>query len=350
MKYVHATCLDQWRAASARSSSAVACDQCGAPYRFRKSKYVGLATSPTLLFIVSLFLFLTLIWTVGLVATFFMDVYDRPYPEPSHSSAQNTKSRSWWPWRGSALDPDFDPVEADAWSYLDADYSPGIWSYGTLMYEPAAYVKLIKGSAVLCLWRGCRCCSRSRRPTGHRRCSASHSVRSRATARILVGAQIRMDVRRWRPVGEESCCAFVFTRSTVCRRCGCWSIKLRSVGPGSTAPPKSKPRERYDARAASDANDLNAKRRRHRKAKKAARRSQVTGTEPQGWLNKLFIQCTFQKWPSPLRLGSITDSASTHLLRISQSLSAFLWSASSPSSTSSSAPPSSDPSICTTLV
>lgn len=31
MKYVHASCLDTWRAASLRSSSAVACDQCGAP-------------------------------------------------------------------------------------------------------------------------------------------------------------------------------------------------------------------------------------------------------------------------------------------------------------------------------
>ncbi len=85
MKYVHATCLDQWRAASARSSSAVACDQCGAPYRFRKSKFVGLATSPTLLFIVSLFLFLLLIWTVGLVATFCMDLYDKPAPLKSTS-------------------------------------------------------------------------------------------------------------------------------------------------------------------------------------------------------------------------------------------------------------------------
>lgn len=146
MKYVHATCLDQWRAASARSSSAVACDQCGAPYRFRKSRFVGLATSPTLLFIVSLFLFLLLIWTVGVVATLFMDIYDQPSATKPSGSSQKAKSRSWWPWRGSGLDQDDDlaPGEPDAWSYLDADYTPGLWSYSNLMYEPAAYIKLIK--------------------------------------------------------------------------------------------------------------------------------------------------------------------------------------------------------------
>ena len=96
MKYVHATCLDQWRAASARSSSAVACDQCGAPYRFRKSKFVGLATSPTLLFVVSLFLFLLLIWTVGVVATFCMDLYDRPAaPKSPPHAARLFRCREW---------------------------------------------------------------------------------------------------------------------------------------------------------------------------------------------------------------------------------------------------------------
>lgn len=76
MQYVHSTCLDQWRALSVRNSSSVACDQCGAPYRFRRSRFVGLATSPPLLLAVTILLFTTLIWSAGFVASFIIDVAD----------------------------------------------------------------------------------------------------------------------------------------------------------------------------------------------------------------------------------------------------------------------------------
>lgn len=135
MKYVHATCLDRWRSMSARTSSIIACDQCGAPYRFRKSKYVGIATSPALLFALSFFLFLLLIWTVGLFATFWMDVYD----SDSVNQDQPKQSSSWWPWRGARS------VYDDPWLEDDVGLSySNYWSYGGLVYEPFAYVKLIK--------------------------------------------------------------------------------------------------------------------------------------------------------------------------------------------------------------
>lgn len=135
MKYVHATCLDRWRSMSARTSSIIACDQCGAPYRFRKSRYVGIATSPTLLFALSFFLFLLLIWTVGLIATFWMDIYDTD----SVKQEQPKSASSWWPWRGSTS------AYNDPWLEDDVGLSySNYWSYGGLVYEPFAYVKLIK--------------------------------------------------------------------------------------------------------------------------------------------------------------------------------------------------------------
>ncbi|PWN91584.1 hypothetical protein FA10DRAFT_265432 [Acaromyces ingoldii] len=68
MKFVHSACLTRWRALSTRQSSVVACDQCGAAYRFRKSRFVGMATNQYLLFLVTLLLFTLLVWTVGFAA------------------------------------------------------------------------------------------------------------------------------------------------------------------------------------------------------------------------------------------------------------------------------------------
>jgi hypothetical protein len=65
-QFVHTSCLTSWRMASRRSTSAMQCDQCGQPYRFRQSRFVGFAQSPILLFIVSVPLFLMLIWAIGL--------------------------------------------------------------------------------------------------------------------------------------------------------------------------------------------------------------------------------------------------------------------------------------------
>ncbi|GAC95655.1 hypothetical protein PHSY_003231 [Pseudozyma hubeiensis SY62] len=284
MKYVHATCLDQWRAASARSSSAVACDQCGAPYRFRKSKFVGLATSPTLLFVVSLCLFLLLIWTVGVTATFFMDIYDRPTSFKPSTASQKSGSKSWWPWRGSHLEQHslFDPVEADAWSYLDADYSPGIWSYSNLMYEPAAYVKLIKEAV--------------------RSFASGEAVEA---VREVVGLQdapeatqsIEQDPHEGKGFWSALKTEWMYGDG------GLWEKKaspppggpplaqetttLAATGAGAS---KTRPRQKYDARAASDANDPNARKRRREKAAKASRKPTSSQAEPQGWFNKLLVQ------------------------------------------------------------
>ncbi|KAJ9476927.1 RING-CH-type domain-containing protein [Pseudozyma hubeiensis] len=284
MKYVHATCLDQWRAASARSSSAVACDQCGAPYRFRKSKFVGLATSPTLLFIVSLCLFLLLIWTVGVTATFFMDIYDRPASSKPSTASHKSKSKGWWPWRGSAFEQHslFDPVEPDAWSYLDADYSPGIWSYSNLMYEPAAYVKLIKEAV--------------------RSFASGEAVEA---VREVVGLQdapeatqsIEQDPHEGRGFWSALKQEWLYGDG------GLWEKKASlpsdktspaedAITPAATGPGASQTRSRqkYDARAASDANDPNARKRRRQKAAKASRKPTSSQAEPQGWLNKLLVQ------------------------------------------------------------
>ncbi|TKY90489.1 hypothetical protein EX895_000487 [Sporisorium graminicola] len=286
MKYVHATCLDQWRAASARSLSAVACDQCGAPYRFRKSKFVGLATSPTLLFIVSLFLFLLLIWTTGVVATFFMDIYDQPAAtEPSRSS-QKAKPGSWWPWRASVLDHDTSlaSVESDAWSHLDADYTPGLWSYSNLMYEPAAYAKLIK-QAVRSFASG----------------EAVDAVRE------VVGLQDVAEapqIEQQEPQEERGFWSSL-KYEWMYGDGGLWEKKASSPSPAALPSQdastshsgsadahvtQSKARERYDARAALDVNDKNAKERRRKKTATKTRRSKPSQIEPQGWLNKLLVQ------------------------------------------------------------
>lgn len=300
MKYVHATCLDQWRAASARSSSAVACDQCGAPYRFRKSKFVGLATSPTLLFVVSLFLFLLLIWTVGVVATFCMDLYDRP---TAIKTSPKAKSRSWWPWRSAYdnYDADLMPLQNDAWSYLDADYStPGMWSYSTLMYEPAAYVKLIK-EAVRSFASG-EAVDAVREVVG---------LQDSGEAQQAVQDDLQEECGFWSALKHEWMYGDggLWQRSASSSSSSPAQIAQDAGSSGSNAdtsrssPPKERSRERYDARAASDANDVDAIRRRRERSAKKARRTNQGQPAPQGWLSKLFVQCKFIAL-FPLRMGT----------------------------------------------
>ncbi|PWN50298.1 hypothetical protein IE53DRAFT_102527 [Violaceomyces palustris] len=159
MKYVHATCLDRWRALSSRNSSVVSCDQCGAPYRFKKSRFVGLATSPTLLFVVSLAVFLTLIWMVGFLAGVVLERYDKTHasampPVDGGAYMRNayvdtqarepTSGGGLWRWLNS--DPAERGWDYDAertWDLGGASYT-SYWGYGGIYYEPAAYLKLIK--------------------------------------------------------------------------------------------------------------------------------------------------------------------------------------------------------------
>ncbi|EPQ32477.1 uncharacterized protein PFL1_00671 [Pseudozyma flocculosa PF-1] len=146
MKYVHATCLDRWRALSARSSSVVSCDQCGAPYRFRKSPFVGLATSPSLLFALSVFLFVALIWTTGAVASLVLSHFDTGLVDPATSAViRSTQAGGAGPSGGAGglldwldqMDPD-DEVQTVDWE-VDRDYG-----YSGLWFEPVAYVQLIR--------------------------------------------------------------------------------------------------------------------------------------------------------------------------------------------------------------
>ena len=292
MKYVHATCLDQWRAASARSTSAIACDQCGAPYRFRKSKFVGLATSPSLLFIVSLFLFLLLIWITGVAATFFLDFYDRPADIRAQSTTRKVNSRSWWPWRASGPNQDSEHglFETEAWAYLDGDYAtPGLWSYGSLVYEPAAYIKLIKeavrsfatGEAVDAV-RGVVGLQDGVKPEEdlQQEPETTQGFWSMLKSEWLYG-----DGGLWAQSAASQSLSAQSTQST--GRSSSFGSELH----GAT-PKKGKRREKYDARAASDAGDAEAlRRRRQRQAVKAARHSPSSPSPgPHGWVGKLLLQ------------------------------------------------------------
>ncbi len=269
MKYVHASCLDTWRAASLRSSSAVACDQCGAPYRFRKSKFIGIATSPTLLFLVSLFLFLMLIWTVGAAATLVMDLYDKP-------AAPKTAKRGWWPWR-SDDDPIYSSVETDAWSYLDADYAtPGLWSYSNLIYEPAAYLKLVKDAV-----------------------HAFASGEAADAVREVVGLQDQPEQAQPDDPTPQQGFWSALKSEWMYGDGGLWPSKSTSAQPDDanpSAPPDrpvshTKKRQKYDARAASDVNG--SKRRRHK-----FKSSRSSSTPGDSWLSKLFVQCKFHVFRS----------------------------------------------------
>ncbi len=143
MKYIHSSCLDSWRRFSSRSTSAVACDQCGAPYRFRKSRFVGVAKSRSLLFMMSIWLFLSLIWIVGVLASFTIERYGvlddvRSAFGPAPDAPPNTPpKRTWAQWlTGEEEDDDtamndqyFYDVHSGSWmvaagptSFLDVDF------------------------------------------------------------------------------------------------------------------------------------------------------------------------------------------------------------------------------------
>lgn len=134
----------------------MSCDQCGSPYRFRKSRFVGLATNRLLLLLVSCYLFTTIVWVVGFAAETavrYMDgkadenvasTYDSAYTssrrhKASHQPSQmpSTASRlySW-----INLDPG-SSTEDD-----DLDYYHTRYDYRWAYSEPAAYVTLIKAA------------------------------------------------------------------------------------------------------------------------------------------------------------------------------------------------------------
>ena len=68
MKYVHASCLDEWRAKSRRTDSARACEQCGAAYRLRVTPAMCLLGSRLVRLVLTVALCLALAQGAGVLA------------------------------------------------------------------------------------------------------------------------------------------------------------------------------------------------------------------------------------------------------------------------------------------
>ncbi|KAN0066011.1 hypothetical protein ACQY0O_000103 [Thecaphora frezii] len=360
MKYVHATCLDRWRALSARTSSGVACDQCGAPYRFRQSRFVGLATSPSLLFGLSVFLFLALIWTTGLVASLVLQRYDNSLV-PDTSSAPTSKaeantaapagqgtSRGWHGWMTG------DDQEAQtAWEVQDG-YS--YWGYTGFYYEPWAYAKLVR-EAVRQFTSG----------------EATEAVKG------LVGLDAEVDDEREEapgpqadadadePAEQEQSFWSALKWEWKYGEGGIWQgqqpVEQQAAeaaaaagsavqGPGDKAPTADEaqkgqgdeaprpPRERYDARNARPYDTQKSRKARASRQSRSRSRSRkaAASTAQPGWLDKLLLQCmSHPRPPSPNPLSTAHFPVSPLFLStLAQSRSASPSSASYPSSTSSS--------------
>ena len=137
-----------------RQASIMACDQCGSPYKFRKSRFVGLATNKALILLVSCLLFVFLIWTVGFTAESVVHRWD---PKPAgavaanhkhrggHAAGVSTSNRVW----DYILGEEDDDDSSTSRSY--SDYDSDVYSYGygyatTFYWEPLSYVRLIRSA------------------------------------------------------------------------------------------------------------------------------------------------------------------------------------------------------------
>lgn len=131
----------------------MACDQCGSPYRFRSSPFVGLATNRLLLFAVSMGLFISIVWIVGFSAEYIVQYMDKSLDKDSKPLDHSHKYKNYWLHQkdgneGSAtyrlydyinLDQAGDDGSDDAGSYYD-------YRYRLAYSEPAAYVTLVKAA------------------------------------------------------------------------------------------------------------------------------------------------------------------------------------------------------------
>lgn len=126
-----------------RASSIMACDQCGSPYKFRKSKFVGLATNRFLILAVSCLLFISLIWSVGFTAETVVRRWDEP--EVSAAKTRGASSSGYWQ---SLFGEDNEDDNVRSGSY-DGDSDVYGYSYGyasTFYWEPLSYFRLIKAA------------------------------------------------------------------------------------------------------------------------------------------------------------------------------------------------------------
>ncbi|WFD08453.1 hypothetical protein MVES1_003829 [Malassezia vespertilionis] len=176
MKYVHEDCLDQWRAFSSRPSSAIACDQCGAEYKFRPTLWMRLLTSRVFMWITTLLLYVVVIITVGMLGSQLMsryqpELFDQMHPfvvqsikfyaspdavpqklrmgEGVHSYTRMGSLQALWVYLLGSLDEDA-PMEETADQYYDAHmYSLGI-------FQPSVLVQLVQGLLQRALELACR--------------------------------------------------------------------------------------------------------------------------------------------------------------------------------------------------
>jgi hypothetical protein len=128
-----------------RASSFMACDQCGSPYKFRKSKFVGLATNRLLILAVSCMLFTTLIWSVGFTAETIVRRWDDTDQPSLRKGASGTSHK------GGYLQSLFgdDDDDGRSGSLYDDDSDAYTYGYGyvsTFYWEPLSYFRLIKAA------------------------------------------------------------------------------------------------------------------------------------------------------------------------------------------------------------
>lgn len=132
-----------------RQSSIMACDQCGSPYKFRKSRFVGLATNRALILLFSCFLFVTLIWTVGFTAECVVRRWDTPALDTSTSS-KNSSGKS----KASAGNGVWQYIfgeDDEVASHSYGDYDNDVYTYGygyvsSVYWEPLSYIRLVKSA------------------------------------------------------------------------------------------------------------------------------------------------------------------------------------------------------------
>ena len=124
MKYVHASCLDEWRRRSRRAQSIMACDQCGATYRVRATRASRLLTSWWLRLLVSFLLLGVMAQVLGVAVhlslhRFAPGMFAGPHPlhlqsvayrpeaqASAWSRAWVSRARSVWQLWGSSEDED----------------------------------------------------------------------------------------------------------------------------------------------------------------------------------------------------------------------------------------------------
>lgn len=157
MKYVHASCLNQWRRQSRRSTSAMACDQCGTTYHLRLPRHIRiLLWKPMRIALVGIFFVLTVL-SIGWVSDFFLQrhspkLFEGPHPfhlqsvsfVPSKEmpwiatsmDTQNSIPSIWLEMLGLAGDDDEDEAEEEA---IDS------YSYRLGVFQPVLLVQVVQG-------------------------------------------------------------------------------------------------------------------------------------------------------------------------------------------------------------